>query len=187
MRRGPLIASAVIAAIVLLSALFAAMRPRKAPDRAEIQAQELARLRFVAGRLTQYANEYHRPAFRLDSVAVHLDSADAAEFRSFLTDLWGDTIDYYWNYSGFRLSSNAGLTGLGRAAAEDSALRQAHLVVTPALLKDAEFSAKLGGLIFDVDEKVHISADFGWPEVAERDSMRLKQWPSVETGRTTPD
>lgn len=188
MRRGPLIASAVIALVVLVAVLFVAVRPHEeTPSRAAIRAEELARLQYVAGRLTQYANEYHRPAFRLDSVAVHLDSPDAAEFRSYLTDLWGGSIGYYWNFSGFSLRSDAGLTGVGREAAEDSAVRQAHLVVTPALLKDPEFSAKLGKLIFDVDEEVYISAEYGWPEVAKRDSMRLKRWPSVDSGQTIHD
>jgi hypothetical protein len=186
-RDGRLFATAAIVLVALLPVLLIARRPRKIPDRAAIRAEELARLRFVAGRLTQYANKYHRPAFRFDSVAVHLDSADAAEFRSYLTDLWGDSIDYYWNFSGFRLLSDAGLTGIGREAAEDSALRQSHLVVTAAHLKDPEFSAKLGKLISDVDEEVYISAEYGWPAVATRDSMRLKRWPSADLDRRHQD
>lgn len=188
MRRGPLITSAVIALVVLVAVLFVAMRPHEeTPSRAVLRAEEIAQLRFVAGRLTQYANEYHRPAYRFDSVAVHLDSADAAEFRSFLTDLWGDSIGYYWNFSGFRLSSNAGLTGVGREAAIDSAMREAHLAITPSLWANPEFRAQFGKLMVDVDEKIYISAEYGWPEVAERDSMRLKRWPSVDSGRSIHD
>lgn len=183
MRRGVSITSAV-AALVLLAVLFVAMRPHETPDRATIRAEELARLQFVAGRLTQYAREYHRPAYRFDSVAVHLDSAHAAEFRSYLTDLWGDSIEYYWNFSGFKLSSNAGLTGPGRVAAFDSAERQAHLVETASHSTDPEYDAKLGRLIFDVDSKVYITAEYGWPEVAERDSMQLKRWPSVGSAQS---
>jgi hypothetical protein len=187
MRRGPLTAAVVIAAIVLLSVLLIALRPSRSPDRAAIRAEELARLRFVAGRLTQYANEYHRPAFRFDSVAVHLDSADAAEFRSYLTDLWGDSIGYYWNFSGFRLSSDAGLTGASREVAIDSAMRQAHLEITGSHWADPEFRGKFGRLMFEINDKIYISAEHGWPAEAQRDSMRLKRWPSVASDRGIHD
>jgi hypothetical protein len=172
--RGRLVASAVIVLVVLSAVLFVAIRPHKSPDRAAIRAQELARLRFVAGRLTQYAREHHRPAFRFDSVAAHLDSTDAAEFRSYLTDLWGDSIEYYWNFAGFRLWSDGGVIAVRREAAIDSAMRQAHLVVTPRLSTNPEFRAKLGRLMFEVDEELYISAEYGWPEAVQRDSMRLR-------------
>ncbi len=183
MRRGPLITSAVAALLVLVALLVVAMRPHETPDRAAIRAQQLARLQFVAGRLTQYARENHRPAYRFDSVAVHLDSTHAAEFRSYLTDLWGDSIEYYWNFSGFKLSSNAGLTGLGRVAAFDSAERAAHLVDAASRSADPGYDARLTRLISDVDSKVYITAEYGWPDVAERDSMQLKRWPSVDSGK----
>ena len=182
-----LFAAGAIILVALLPVLLIAMRPRKVPTRSEIRAAELARLRFVAGRVTQYAREYHRPAYRFDSVAVHLDSADAAEFRNYLTDLWGDSVEYYWNFKGFRLWSNAGLTGLGREAAIDSAMREAHMVVIGGHSADPEFDAKLGRLIFEIDETIYISAEYGWPGVVQRDSMRLKRWPSAESDQGVHD
>jgi hypothetical protein len=183
--------SVATTAALLLVALTIAVRMHKTPDRvatrAEIRAKQFARLQFVAGRLTQYARDYHRPAYRFDSVAVHLDSAHAAEFRRYLTDLWGDSIEYYWNFSGFKLSSNAGLTSLGRLAAFDSAERQARLVNTVSHSSDADSGARLARLIFEVDTKVYITAAYGWPEAAERDSMQLKRWPSVDSGQSTHD
>jgi hypothetical protein len=177
------------AALLIVVALLITMRRHTTPDRvatrAEIRAEQLARLQFVAGRLTQYAREYHRPVYRFDSVVVHLDSTHAAEFRSYLTDLWGDSIDYNWNFAGFSLRSRAGLTGVGHEAAIDSAMRQAHLTMTASNWVIPEFRAKFGKLMFDVDEELYITAEYGWPEVVVRDSIRLKHWPSVDSSRTT--
>ena len=176
------------AALLIVVALFIAMRWHTTPDRvatrAEIRAEQLARLQFVAGRLTQYAREYHRPAYRFDSVVVHMDSAHAAEFRSFLTDLWGDSINYDWSFAGFSLSSDAGITGLGREAAIDSAMRRAHLVMTASNWADPAFRASFDTLAFDVYRAVHISAEYGWPEDVVRDSMRPKRWPKPDSAQT---
>lgn len=188
-RRGLWLTVVAAAALLIVVALPIAMRLHKPPDRvatrAEIRAEQLARLQFVAGRLTQYAREYHRPAYRFDSVVVHLDSTHAAEFRSYLTDLWGDSIGYYWNFAGFTLRSDAGLTGIGREAAMDSAMREAHLAMTASHWAIPEFRARFGKLMFDLDKELYITADYGWPEVVVRDSMRLKRWPSVDSSRTT--
>jgi hypothetical protein len=186
-RRGLWFGVVAAAALLIVVAVPVAVRQHKPPDhvatRAEIRAEQLARLRFVAGRLTQYARENHRPAYRFDSVVAHLDSAHAAEFRSFLTDLWGDSIDYYWNFAGFSLRSRAGLTGLGHEAAIDSAMRQAHLTMTAGSWAIPEFRIRFGKLIFEVDKELYITAEYGWPEVVVRDSMRLKRWPSVDSSR----
>jgi hypothetical protein len=184
-RHGRLLAAAAIVLAALPFLLSIPSWPRKTPDRAEIRADQLARLQFVAGHLTQYAREYHRPAYRFDSVVVHLDSIHAAEFRSYLTDLWGDSIDYYWNFARFSLRSDAGLTGVGREAAIDSAMRQAHLTMTASHWAIPEFRARFGKLMFEVDKELYITAEYGWPEVVVRDSMRLKQWPSVDSSRAT--
>lgn len=177
-----------IAAMLIVAAFLVATRRHGTPDRvetrAEIRAEQFARLRFVAGRLTQYAREYHRPAYRFDSVVVHLDSAHAAEFRSFLTDLWGDSINYNWTFAGFSLSSDAGLTGLGREAAIDSAMRRAHLVMTASNWADPAFRASFDTLAFDVYRAIHISAEYGWPEDVVRDSMRLKRWPKPDSAQS---
>jgi hypothetical protein len=174
-RRRWLLSSAGIVLIVAVSALALTMRPRKIPDRAAIRADQLARLNFVAGRVTEYAREYHRPAYFLDSVAAHLDSAHAAEFRSYLTDLWGDPIEYDWNFTSFSLWSNAGTSNLRRAAAFDSAMRHAHLTWTSDHSADAEFDAKMSKLWSEVEQEIHIRAWYGWPEKAQRDSLRLKR------------
>ena len=77
-RRGLWLTVVAATTPLIVVALPIAVRLHKTSDRvatrAEIRAEQLARLQFVAGRLTQYAREYHRPVYRFDSVVVHLDS-----------------------------------------------------------------------------------------------------------------
>lgn len=165
----------MVIVLVAFSAIFFAVRPHQQSARAVIRAQQLARLRFVAGRLTQYANDYKRPAFRFDSVAAHLDSAGAAEFRSYLTDLWGDSIGYYWTYTTFTLWSNAGLTDAGREAAIDSAMRQRDRARSSNPSTDTRLNAKPGSRELEVLQELDIRESFGWPVVARGDSVRLRR------------
>jgi hypothetical protein len=50
-----------------------------------------------------------------------------------------------------------------------------------------EFRARFGKLMFDVDKAFYITAEYKWPEVVVRDSMRLKRWPSIGSSRPTRD
>jgi hypothetical protein len=128
----------------------------------------------VAGRLTQYAQEYKRPAFRFDSVSAHLDSAHAAEFRSYLTDLWGDSIGYYWNFTTFTLWSNAGITDAGREAAIDSGMREVRVAPSSNLAAHPKPHDTPSSFDFAAFQELDIRESFGWPVVAREDSVRLR-------------
>lgn len=77
-------------------------------------------IRWLSAYITAYARKYGRPAFHLDSVVAHLDSATARQFRTYLVDLWGERVYYWWNEQTFELSSAAGLSPDRRARMEDS-------------------------------------------------------------------
>jgi hypothetical protein len=65
------------ATLLIVVAPLIAMRLHKTSDRVATPCRASsprARLQFVAGRLTRYAREYHRPAYRFDSVIVREES-----------------------------------------------------------------------------------------------------------------
>lgn len=100
---------------VLLEALVLAWRLRAiahAP-RVVVSARvvQLMDNRLLAEQIEGYAKRYERPAYFLDSVTAHLDSADAAAFRRNLTDLWGEPVSYLWTWCDFTLVSRAGMRG----------------------------------------------------------------------------
>lgn len=77
-------------------------------------------IRWLSAYITAYARDYGRPAFHIDSVISHLDSATAAQFRAYLVDLWGDKIYYRWDEQSFYLMSNAGLSFRRKNYLQDS-------------------------------------------------------------------
>jgi hypothetical protein len=187
LRRDRILSSVGLVLVLALPILLIAMRPRKIPSRAVIRAEQLDRLRFVAGRVTQYARTYHRPAYYLDSVTAHLDSTDAAEFRIYLNDLWGDPIEYSWDFTTFSLWSNAGASNVFAEAALDSALRQLDSGGRSKHETQREFDAKMFKVESEVEQAIHIRAWYGWPEAAQRDSMRLRREKRVENDRGIHD
>jgi hypothetical protein len=64
--------------------------------------------RMLARWIQAYARTYRRPAYYLDSVLAHLDSAERRVVSNLLTDLWGDRVYYVWTYCDFTLASHAG-------------------------------------------------------------------------------
>jgi hypothetical protein len=64
--------------------------------------------RTLAQWVQAYAAAYGRPAFSIDSVLAHLDTADANTVDELLTDMWGRRVHYGWDYCSFALSSTAG-------------------------------------------------------------------------------
>lgn len=150
---------ALAAALAIALQAFARRRPE--PDPAVLRSAELAQLRFVAGRLTEYAREYHRPAFYLDSVTAHLDSADAAEFRGYLVDLWGDSISYRWDYWTFRLTSDAGTTNSGWWAAYDSAWSATGHTAPEGFGNPDSFA-----ILQELRRTLHVGEEYWWPDSA---------------------
>lgn len=64
--------------------------------------------RVLAARIHAYARTHGRPAYFLDSVEVHLDSAARVEFQRLRTDLWGEPVEYVWSWCDFMLGSEGG-------------------------------------------------------------------------------
>ena len=100
-----------LAAVVLCAALLAwrvrtIAREQRVP--VDPRVTQLMYNRMLAQWITAYAREYGRPAYYLDSVMAHLDSADAKLVSELRTDLWGDRIRYSWSYCHFTLASPAG-------------------------------------------------------------------------------
>jgi hypothetical protein len=81
--------------------------------------------RLLALKIEAYAKRYGRPAYFLDSVVAHLDSADAAVFRRNLTDLWGDPVSYQWTWCDFTLVSWTGMRGRLLSVPASDSIRRA--------------------------------------------------------------
>lgn len=77
-------------------------------------------LRYLSAYVTDYGRRFGRPAFHLDSVEAHLDSATRAKFADYRTDIWGNRVHYWWDETSFTLTSSAGLTSKQRTRKEDS-------------------------------------------------------------------
>ena len=72
----------IIIAVISIGAIVATqLARRERHDHLYFRAVQRQYLRWLAYRITAYAREYGRPAFHLDSVTAHMDSARAAEFR----------------------------------------------------------------------------------------------------------
>jgi hypothetical protein len=67
--------------------------------------------RMLAVRILAYSRRYGRPAYYLDSVVVHLDSAEAELVHDLRTDLWGQPVMYGWSYCGFSIGSSGETAG----------------------------------------------------------------------------
>ncbi|HVX41170.1 MAG TPA: hypothetical protein VHB25_16505 [Gemmatimonadaceae bacterium] len=85
--------------------LAAYRRAHGQPETMNPRAAERERLRYLRARVVEYATLFHRPAFTLDSVAAHLDSAEAAQFESLRTNPWGSAVGYAWGPRSFELIS----------------------------------------------------------------------------------
>src|SRR5688572_11033477 len=78
-----------------VAALVAIRNARPGPDW-NFRVAQRQQLRWMSAYITAYAREHGRPAFYLDSVVAHLDSATAAQFNDYRYDLWGDRVYYWW-------------------------------------------------------------------------------------------
>ena len=111
-------------------------------------------LRFLSAYITDYGRRYGRPAFHLDSVEAHLDSATRARFADYRTDIWGDRVYYWWDENSFTLTSNAGLDPAQRTRKEDSiaATWKAHG-------RDANSWHAIGV----ISRRLSVIERYGWP------------------------
>lgn len=110
----------IAAAVALLAgAISLRSQAQEEPDWNPRVAQR-QQLRWLSAYITAYARDYGRPAFYLDSVVAHLDSATAVRFNSYLVDLWGDKVYYRWDEQSFELSSRAGLSPRRHSQLQDS-------------------------------------------------------------------
>ena len=107
---------------VALSAFIADHMTRSSHDHAawNPRVAQRAQLRWLSAYITDYGRRYGRPAFHLDSVEAHLDSATRAKFSDYRTDIWGRSVYYWWDETTFTLTSSAGLTPRQRVRKEDS-------------------------------------------------------------------
>jgi len=113
--------TAVLAATIAVVTTLAAFHvTREASASSNPRAAQRQRLRWMSAYVTAYARQYGRPAFYLDSVTAHLDSATAAQFNAYRTDLWGEGVAYSWDERTFELRSSAGYFASQRDRMEDS-------------------------------------------------------------------
>ena len=161
-RQSLLIAIAVVAAGVLVGTR---VKGRGSYDHMYARAVQRQYLRWIAYRITAYAREYGRPAFHLDSVAAHLDSAKAAEFRRNLVDIWDRPVYYWWDECRFILSSSAGRSN--RDYPDDSP--RTDSVVT--LTQEQRFRAMMAA-----DRRHTVREEYGWPPEARGRRNALGQF-----------
>ena len=122
-RRRAIVLLALSAVVGLSMVTLAYARNRHDDQGMDPRAGQREYLRWMAAKIFDYSVAYHRPVYFTDSVVAHLDSADAARFRRFSVDLWGDPVSYWWDEYGFTLTANAGVTPQMRNAIEDSVYR----------------------------------------------------------------
>jgi hypothetical protein len=126
--RLPALRAAVGLAAVVLCAVVFASRVRTIGREPRValspRVAQLMYNRMLALRIEAYARQYGRPAYDLDSVLAHLDSAGAALVSDLRTDLWGEPVSYFWTWCNFSLLSRAGASPPQIAAAFDSMLRE---------------------------------------------------------------
>ena len=102
-----------LVAIVLCAAVLASRIHTLVNQPRVVPASRVAQFmynRMLALRIEAYAREYGRPAYYLDSVMAHLDSADAKIVSGLRTDLWGKPVLYFWTWCWFTVTSRAGWT-----------------------------------------------------------------------------
>lgn len=120
--------TAVGLAALLLSAGVLASRVRTIAREPRVplgpRVAQLMHNRMLALQVQAYARTYGRPAYYLDSVEAHLDSAERERVSALRTDLWGDSVTYFWSYCEFSVSSEAGVHGPNTKAAFDSTARE---------------------------------------------------------------
>jgi hypothetical protein len=121
-RRRPAIVGAIVfvLAIGVLAWRIAAIRGQPAITDAPRTAEQTY-LRMIAQHVQTYARTYHRPAYSLDSVVSHLDSANARLMRDLATDPWGQPVQYTWSPCGFTLRSSGGAARADSSGAAGSA------------------------------------------------------------------
>lgn len=91
--------------VLTCATLVTFRRGRRDPAAMDPRAAEREHLRYMRARLSEYASTFHRPAYTLDSVSAHLDSADATAFNSLRVNRWGHPVGYWWGPRGFGLIS----------------------------------------------------------------------------------
>lgn len=107
--------TAIDLVVIALCAIVLASRIRTLVNEPRVvPASRVAQLmynRMLALRIEAYAREYGRPAYYLDSVMAHLDSADVKIVSGLRTDLWGEPVHYFWTWCWFTVTSRAGRAG----------------------------------------------------------------------------
>lgn len=119
----------LIAALIATTCLVLRIREISRRPRVVLasRAAQLMYNRALALRIQRYAARYGRPAFRLDSVLAHLDSADVRVVSDLSTDLWGEEVAYGWSFCSFTLVSRAGEEFAPTSPAPAESLRAGQL------------------------------------------------------------
>jgi len=124
------------------------------------RAAQRQQLRYLAARIVEYADRHGRPAFFLDSVAAHLDSAHASVFNRYRVDVWGDSVLYFWNERGFQLKSESGYNWPSeRATAAADSVRPMIQACT-----ESNGHSKNWACMFAIDRRLSILEEYGWPQ-----------------------
>jgi hypothetical protein len=159
--------SLIAIAIISLGALVATrVAARERNDHLRYRAVQRQYLRWLAYRVKAYAREHGRPAFHLDSVTAHMDSARAAEFRRNLIDIWGQPVFYHWDESRFILGSFAGTSRL-RDRPYDS-VRAAEF---QKLTREQQFQRWMAET-----RRVEVREEYAWPPEARGRRNALGQY-----------
>ena len=164
--RRPVVAALLIA---IVAAVIDLRAEREAPDAWNARAAQRQRLRWMSAYVTAYGRQYGRPAFYLDSVIAHLDSATAAQFNAYRTDFWGESVNYSWNERTFELRSTAGLFGPRLDRTEDS-------VRALWIARGDSMRLSHPGAIFD---RLVVREEYWWPVEARGRRNQLGQYTRV--------
>lgn len=168
--RLPKVSGFVVAALVLgLIAIIADRLVARPGDDGDWNPRVVQRqqLRFLGAYITDYGRQHGRPAFHLDSVEAHLDSATRARFHDYRTDIWGNPVHYWWDETRFHLSSGAGLAPRQRERKEDSIA-----AAWKALGRAVDGWEHVGA----IQRRISINEEYWWPEEARGRKNSLGQF-----------
>lgn len=166
----PKVTQVLIAALVLVVGALVVDRRNARSDEDPAWDPRVAQrqqLRFLGAYITDYGRRFGRPAFHLDSVEIHLDSATRAKFSEYRTDIWGDRVYYMWDVTTFTLVSRGGLRQDQRERREDSIAAAWKSIGRPVTGWDA---------IGRIQRRVQIIEEYWWPEAARGRRNSLGQF-----------
>ena len=146
----------IIAVISIGAPVATQLARRERHDHLYFRAVQRQYLRWLAYRITAYAREYGRPAFHLDSVTAHMDSARAAEFNRNLVDIWGRPVFYHWDESRFTLASDA-----GAARIRDRPYDSVRAAEFRRLTQEQQFQRWMAET-----RRLEVREEYGWPPEA---------------------